>query len=116
MKEARQDLLARARFAFDEDSVDRARQPRRLRQLELPLRLQGERVSPSGGGLEVEFADASCRAAEEEEGMAYLEQGPVAQRQELAGGSPLAVDHRPVPRAVVSHAPVAAAAFEMHVA
>ncbi len=115
VEKARQDLLARARFAFDEEPVGGARQPRRLRELELPLRLHGGRVRASREGLQVEFADASRRVAEEEECMADLQQGPVAERQGFAEGSALPIDHRPVRRPLVSDEPVAAAAFEMRV-
>jgi len=116
VEEARQDLLAGARFTFDQDLVRRPRKPGGLGQLELPFGPQGGRVGFSGSRLQAGFREASRRVAEEEEGVADLDQVAVAKWNHLASLRPLAVDQGPVPGAFVPQPPGAVAPFEMGVA
>ena len=78
VEELRQHFLACAGLTLDEDFVRGAGEPRSLGELELPFGLQRRRIGASGNGLEVPSGDPSRRGAEEEEGVAHLEQIPIA--------------------------------------
>ena len=78
VEEAGQHLLAHAGFAFDQHLVGGPREPRRLRQLELPLGAQGGRILGAGAGLHRGFREAGRRTAEEKVGVADLDQVAVA--------------------------------------
>src|SRR5262249_30508547 len=116
VEEPRQHLLAGARLTLDQDLVPGPGEPGRLRQLELPFGAQGGRVVLSGLGLQGGLGDASRSAAEEEEGVADLDQVAVAQRNVPVGGRPLVVDQGSVLGALVPEAPTSVAALEMRVA
>jgi hypothetical protein len=115
VKELGEHLLADARLPLDEDLVHGASQPCGLRQLELPLGLQGRWIGTARDGLQVASGDPSRRAAEEEVGMADLEQVAVAEDHLLAGGDALPVEQRPVPGAFIAYAPGSFPAVEVRV-
>src|SRR6267142_552858 len=83
MEEPRQDLLAGAGLALDQDLVGGPGEPRRLRQLEIPLGAEGGRVVFARLGLQGGVGDAARPAAEEEERVADLDQVAVAKRNLL---------------------------------